>query len=729
MSVSHEVKGQLAKLLATEDLVVENKKVPTASFNVHTRVLTLPMWDKASNTVYDMLVAHEVGHALFTPDINWYKEHKVHPSIVNIVEDVRIEKMMKRKYPGLPKTFYHAYEELHDDDFFSIFEEDITQFSFADRVNLHFKIGLFTAISFTDEEEVIVDRVASCETFDEVLEVSKLVQQHDEELKKIADMEGQEQVKISVDVKSGDKSESKSDTTVETDEEQEYKTKSEGQSTDTEESKSDEQSEETEEQTTSRSGGGDIGGDPNIRTVQSFEENIEDLTDYESCRDNVYVELPKIDLSKILVDGEEIQKKCEEWWTFDNEEAEAFYKQYGWYNRRPCDFTEVDQDYEQFKLSARKEVNYLVKEFEMKKSASAYARAATSKTGVLDTSKLHTFKFNEDLFKKVTVLPDGKNHGLMFILDWSGSMNHIMLDTIKQLYNLIWFCKKVQIPFEVYAFSNDYPKETVDGCRQRPYKPEAGLVAVQEHFSLLNFFSHKTNTKVLDTQMKYIYRIALACRTYGEYDIPQCLRLSGTPLNETLIALHELLPKFKKETKVDKVQCVVLTDGEGCQLAYHREVERSWDPDDSFYLGTSNINSSCFLRDRKLGRTYHFSGGWSGQTTVFLNHLRDRFTDINFIGIRLIAGRDIGYFLRQHIGYGDDYEKHSRIFRKEKSLALEDVGYNVYFGLSAKSLANDSEFQVQDDATKAQIKRAFVKSLSAKKFNKKVLSKFMEFVA
>ena len=58
MSVSHEVKGQLAKLLATEDLVVENKKVPTASFNVHTRVLTLPMWDKASNTVYDLSLIH-----------------------------------------------------------------------------------------------------------------------------------------------------------------------------------------------------------------------------------------------------------------------------------------------------------------------------------------------------------------------------------------------------------------------------------------------------------------------------------------------------------------------------------------------------------------------------------------------------------------------------------------------------------------------------------------------
>ena len=50
----------------------------------------------------------------------------------------------------------------------------------------------------------------------------------------------------------------------------------------------------------------------------------------------------------------------------------------------------------------------------MKKAASAYARAATSKTGVLDCLKLHQYKFNDDIFKKITVLPDGKNHGLGF---------------------------------------------------------------------------------------------------------------------------------------------------------------------------------------------------------------------------------------------------------------------------------------------------------------------------
>ena len=58
-----------------------------------------------------------------------------------------------------------------------------------------------------------------------------------------------------------------------------------------------------------------------------------------------------------------------------------------------------------------------------------------------------------------------KNHGLVFILDWSGSMSSIMKDTIKQLYNLIWFCRKVQIPFDVYAFTNCHPYHNMREAR------------------------------------------------------------------------------------------------------------------------------------------------------------------------------------------------------------------------------------------------------------------------
>ena len=729
-TVKHEVKGLLAKLLATEDLVVEHKKVSTAQFNVHTRVLTLPMWDRASNTVYDMLVAHEVGHALFTPDINWLSEHKVHPSIVNIVEDVRIEKLMKRKYAGLPKTFYHGYQELNDEDFFSVVDEELAELSFADRINLQFKIGLFVDIEFTDQEQEIVDKVNACETFDEVLEVSKLVQGVDLEWMKNKEEISKGELSIDVKLPSGDGSSEQSDSKA--DDDQEYQTRSESDSSDeddSEESESRNQSEDSEIKQAPTTGGvhsNDM--DIDIRTVGSLEQNIQDLTD-EGSAENVYVEIPKVDLEKIIIRNERIQVECEEHWTYDEEAEKQYERLYGFSRSKMQNFDEIDSDYQDFKSSAKKEVNYLVKEFEMKKSADAYARSAVSKTGVLDCSKLHTFKYNEDLFKKVTTLPDGKNHGLVFILDWSGSMSHVMLDTIKQLYNLMWFCKKVQIPFEVYAFTNDHPPTHIDddGTRSKCYEPRAGVIALPEHFSLMNFFTSKVNNKTLDLQMKYIFRIAHAVRNYSDYDIPQQLRLSGTPLNETFIALHELLPQFKKENKVDKVQCVILTDGEGCQVGYHREVQRHWE--DQPYLGTGHLHGNSFLRDRKIGRTYNFTGSWSGMSPVFLNNLRDKFTDVNFIGIRLIGNRDAQYFIRQNIGYGDDAEKYSRMFRKDKSVALEDVGYSVYFGLSAKSLANNSEFSVQDDATKAQIKRAFSKSLSAKKFNKKVLSKFMEFVA
>jgi hypothetical protein len=169
MSVNFEIKGMLARLLATEDLIVEHKKVETACFNVHTRVLTLPMWEKASNTVYDMLVAHEVSHALYTPDEDWSEQVKVPQQFVNIVEDARVEKLMKRRYMGLAKTFYGAYKELHEQDFFAIGDEDVSTYNLADRVNLFYKVGNFLPLSFNQEEFEIVDMIGAAETFGDAL--------------------------------------------------------------------------------------------------------------------------------------------------------------------------------------------------------------------------------------------------------------------------------------------------------------------------------------------------------------------------------------------------------------------------------------------------------------------------------------------------------------------------------------------------------------------------------
>ena len=718
MAVNHEIKSQLAKLLATEDLVVEHKKVETACFNVHTRVLTLPMWERASSTVYDLLVGHEVGHALYTPDENWLKEHKIPPQFVNVVEDARIEKLMKRRYAGLAKTFYNGYKELSDEDFFQLEDEDITTYNLADKVNLYYKIGNFVNVPFNDFDEMpIVRMIGECETFSDVLIAAEFLykfckkKQQEETKTPMDDLESQSSGSNQGASDFSDQPEGEN----EGDQEQPGETDSYGGT-----------SEQQQQQPTSM--GGDTNEEPEVKTMESLEEALKDLANMDGY-ENVYLELPKVDLNKIIVPNTEIHSKCDEYWGSWLEEKE--------YSEQEI-FGEVDRKFVEFKRSAQKEVNYLVKEFECRKAADSYARATTARTGVLDCTKLHTYKYNEDLFKKVTTLADGKNHGLVFVLDWSGSMGDVMLDTVKQLFNLVWFCKKVSIPFEVYAFTNEYPLVSYDEeCkatfRELSYDKRDGLVQVGEWFSMMNILTSKVNGKTLEHQMKNIFRIAqsfkydyrvMNCR----YNIPLGMSLSGTPLNEAMISLHQILPKFQKENNLQKVQCVVLTDGEGCALKYHREVQRRWEEEP--FVGTAHIGPNAFLRDRKTGNTYSCDVDWCGFTDVLLRNLRDKFKDINFIGIRVIESGAGNAFIRRYCGYyGPEYDKTVTAWRKEKAISIKKSGYHTYFGLAANALAQDSEFEVAEDATKTQIKSAFVKSLKSKKMNKKILGEFVELVA
>ena len=159
-------------------------------------------------------------------------------------------------------------------------------------------------------------------------------------------------------------------------------------------------------------------------------------------------------------------------------------------------YIDVDNAYRDFRKQSQKEVNYLVKEFECRKSADAYARSGESKTGVLDTTKPHTYRYSEDIFKKVTVVPDGKNHGLIFLLDWSGSMQYEILPTVQQVLNLTSFCKKVQIPFEVYAFTNEY------GFVRRSLQ-ESIIILIVTMKSILNTWVVK-RTKSFSTKRTFI---------------------------------------------------------------------------------------------------------------------------------------------------------------------------------------------------------------------------------
>ena len=287
-----EVKGTLAKLLATEDIVVEHRAVETAQFDVDNRVLTLPIWD-ASNNVIDVLVAHEVGHALYTPNIDPVCEAP--KQFLNITEDVRVEKLMKRKYLGIGKSFYRGYKELNDMDFFEL--DDLDTYNLADKINLHFKIGAFLGVKFTPQEQEIVNVVEKSETFEDAIAAAEALynfckqEQEDEDTGKEGDwMDELVDSQSSVD-SSGDSTSDNSTPIPDTDSSDAMEDRSSSSSSDT----------------------GMDDSDVTVETQKTLGNNLQKITQ-QPVRSNVYIEKPHMIPDEIIVRNEEISDFCEEFW-------------------------------------------------------------------------------------------------------------------------------------------------------------------------------------------------------------------------------------------------------------------------------------------------------------------------------------------------------------------------------------------------------------------------------
>ena len=156
-------KDQLAKLLATENVTVQHSvQASTASFDLKNRVLTLPILKYTDGDIVDMMQGHEVGHALYTDEAKWIaalREDGVHKQILNVVEDARIEKKIKRKYPGIVKNFIAGYMTLHKEGFFGEQAEFPSELHLVDRINLHYKLGFTACIPFDISEEWAIDEI------------------------------------------------------------------------------------------------------------------------------------------------------------------------------------------------------------------------------------------------------------------------------------------------------------------------------------------------------------------------------------------------------------------------------------------------------------------------------------------------------------------------------------------------------------------------------------------
>ena len=730
-------KSIIAKLLAEEDIFVVYKKMETAYFNPKTRELGLPIWNDELMTadIEDLMVCHEIAHALWTPldMLEQAQSRKINHSFVNIIEDARIERMVQERYRGSVAVFNRGYRDLTKQDFFSLNDRDVSELNLIDRINLFFKKQ---KVEFSDEEKVWVKKVSECKTSDEVLnlaeELYKFMQDQEEEQQQSSESssedtsESDEFDDMNSDTSSSEKSQ---------EDEEELAPSNSGSADDEEKDSDDDSIQSDSNDVTNKS-------EPEATTDTDTNNAIEKLIDGKAS-DRVYANIPSIPSEDVIIGYDKILNECRK--TYSDELSSEYY-------------TSTKKTIVDMKTDSKKTVAYMVKEFEMKKSADQYARAAVSKTGSLDMNRLHTYKYNEDLFKKVTTLPGATNHGMVMVVDWSGSMYNNLNGTLQQLFNLIWFCRRTQIPFEVYAFSNSssalsFPDQSAYADYSSNLLPFKSGDLRLNNMKLLNFFSSKmkvdeeiemmhalymvsqVHAPSYSRNFKYIYRIAQ----------PRILELSSTPLNEAIIAMMDIVPKFKKDTGVQKVNTIFLTDGESNMTRYVYDLKFNADKNEheqstirlGSYSSSGRPNETIFT-DKKTRKTYVVEDRrGSDMTNQLLKILKDRVNGMNLVGF-FIAGngksgrvdkRIIADLLDKSIW---DVVDEVKFVNKNKYLAITSAGYDEYYILPGGNNLQVENGGLSDEltgASKAKLKSAFGKSMKGKISSRQLLNKFVKLVA
>jgi hypothetical protein len=760
MSNIQNQKSGLAKLMATENLTVQHAKVPTASFDPKNRVLTCPIWEQMSGDLYDLLMGHEVGHAIDTPAEGWHgavhDRGANYKGFLNVVEDARIEKRQKRRYPGLRRSFTNGFNELMAKDFFGLRGRVVDTLPFIDRLNIHTKSSYSLPVAFNAKEQDFVDRVQACESFEEALKLTDEIWDYSKEEQSQTNTP-QDSFEYGDD---GDEYETESGSNEGDDE-----TDDEGD----EPSKSTQKGEDgdQEKETTSNSGeksdedcnedGNDEGEtkndisrfkesqsvkedqtpEPRCETDENFRQNESKLI-AKHAREYVYVDIPKPNLKKIVTPAKRVQEILTKEFT----EQTAGYEQI------------ASNLYNDFRRKNERFISLLAKEFEMRKAADKFSKAKVSSTGDIDVSRVFKYQIDDSIFKKVMRVPKGKSHGLILLLDKSGSMSDNLSASYEQILILAMFCRKVNIPFSAYGFGN------ADHIREKDFPEQIDLNPTQTYgcFSenerelwvssvyLRELINSKMSNSDFSKAVKNILCLMNAWSArYGSRSIfyrPPSDSLSNTPLSEAMIACQPLINEFKTVNNLDIVNLCVVHDGDADEIASSVSKDGTTS---RTYFSTSYQN--VFLCDKKNKIQQEVSDGGDGVRIAIGNWLT-KTTGVKIIGFYLATNSAMRGALRRRLfnteldelrkderknwyQLKDAYSKYNKILRKEKFLESKNPGYESFFILPGGADLNieDDDFEAPEKVTTASLTKAFGKYNKNRQVNRVLVSRFIGMIA
>jgi len=759
-----EVKSNLAKLLATENITIQHNNVKTASFDVKNRVLTLPIFKQKSGDVYDMLIAHECAHALFTPYEQWQGiDNDELRSYVNVLEDTRIDHLIQKRYPGVVNNYMNGFDILEKQNFFGISGRDINKdFMIIDKINLRSKSLQRLPFDFTSDDDVWLNKVDALVTFDDVLALAKEMldwqKEQVEQMKKLPDFDNHiiaQQYGLDEDdfddededsengQGSGSNAEQSDD---DSDDEKndfnnfgdqkaddEKDSNKSGQGASSQSDKKEETKDKEKADAFAKGAGGDGVIDKPLKAItdDNFQNKTEELLD-DKANGYRYAKIPSVNLG----DGSCLTS----WKKFLTDMEKYKVKAIQSYGPTKEYINWLEKNYKAFTKENKKTVMYLVKEFEMKKAATAYKRASTDKTGIIDPLKLPSYQYNEDIFKKLTVLPDGKNHGMIMLLDWSGSMADVLMNTVKQLINLVEFCRKVNIPYEVYFFTSERGYNEVE---KSGFSTNVGEWKF-ENFHLVNCVSHRMNKKQSDLALKTLFHMGAYFDTrytnrrwshnqsaddyamHDNYGMPSEYYLGNTPLNESLIYLDKLIPMFKDKYGIEKLTFITLTDGSG-----------NYPKGDIIGSTVNQYEDSEYRKSNvyQIGKTKFV--GRNNITENLLEHIKKthKCNVIGFYVVKRVRKWDLERYIGDYKDWNDKQLKLTKMRKQltaDKACAVDSKGYDKFFILDGKKLGVENFDMTNVEVKKgtpSELKRIFGKSMANRLVSRVVLNKFIKEVA
>jgi hypothetical protein len=502
---------KLARIMAGEKLDVLHGNYPTASFDPQNRVLRLPIWEDADKDVYNLLVVHEVGHALYTPR-DWSHDLKEEipgcpQSILNIVEDIRIEKLIRREYPGTYGMFVRAYQKMLDANRFGIDGLDPNTLGFLNKLNIHAKCGNLVPLNFDEDEQKMVDIAMQIETWDDTLRVTKI-------LAEFAEQRDQQ--------------------------------KSQGQGDS--ESSGDDQDEQQQGDGEGQEGeGNQSSSDKNDKPSSGDDQDEQQQGEDEGAKQAVPEHMQKN--SDVSTDSSMRQSEEDMALGQDTRVLRVTRQAAHATVHKSALHTNDRFAYKRFQRSNKAFVQRMVNEFNVRQHARKQKKIEIAKSGQIDPVKLPMYNISDDIFVRYGIDPQSQNHAICMYLDCSGSMvdyNRIEF-VAREVGVMAEFCRTLKIPFQVYGWTSGH-------WNHSSYGRGTG------------YFNNISNNRMqlwIDSTMAPVkYKAAIGALqeiVEGKHSII----MGGTPLTEAKAAAAIISEEYKREHDADKLHVIFLTDGCG----------------------------------------------------------------------------------------------------------------------------------------------------------------------